>query len=116
MHGEDRIDQVAVKGPQPHEGAIFVRARKPRTTDYVGHQDRSEFPGLAHGVSAEARSPIAARLGMAAAPCCAQEDVEAGSAALRVDRPVYPRRVELITHVEGGIDNKRPINNDKENC
>jgi hypothetical protein len=30
---------------------------------------------------------------MAALPCCAEEDVEAGSAALRVDWPVYPRRV-----------------------
>jgi hypothetical protein len=33
-------------------------------------------------------------LGMAALPCCAEEDVEAGSAALRVDWPVYPRRAE----------------------
>ena len=30
-----------------------------------------------------------------ALPCCAGDDVEAESASLRVDRPVYPRRVEL---------------------
>jgi hypothetical protein len=34
------------------------------------------------------------RLGMAALPCCAQDDAEAGSAALRVDQPVYPRRLK----------------------
>ena len=39
---------------------------------------------------------------MAALPCCAEEDVEAGSAALRVDRPVYPRPAEHNTVAEGG--------------
>ncbi len=42
------------------------------------------------------------RLSMAALPCCAEEDVEAGSAALRVDWPVYPRRAEHNTVAEGG--------------
>jgi hypothetical protein len=41
-------------------------------------------------------------LGHGALPCCAGDDVEAESASLRVDRPVYPRRVELITQAEGG--------------
>ena len=41
-------------------------------------------------------------LSMAALPCCAKEDVEAGSAALRVDWPVYPRRAEHNTVAEGG--------------
>ena len=41
-------------------------------------------------------------LSMAALPCCAEEDVEAGSAALRVDWPVYPRRAEHNTVAEGG--------------
>ena len=41
-------------------------------------------------------------LSMAVLPCCAEEDVEAGSAALRVDWPVYPRRVEHNTVAEGG--------------
>ena len=35
-------------------------------------------------------------------PCRAEEDVEAGSAALRVDWPVYPRRAEHNTVAEGG--------------
>jgi hypothetical protein len=41
-------------------------------------------------------------LSMAALPCCAEEDVEAGSAALRVDWPVYPRRAEHNTVAEKG--------------
>ena len=41
-------------------------------------------------------------LSMAALPCGAKEDVEAGSAALRVDWPVYPRRAEHNTVAEGG--------------
>ena len=41
-------------------------------------------------------------LSMGALPCCAEEDVEAGSAALRVDWPVYPRRAEHNTVTEGG--------------
>jgi hypothetical protein len=41
-------------------------------------------------------------LSMTALACCAEEDVEAGSAALRVDWPVYPRRTEHNTVAEGG--------------
>jgi hypothetical protein len=41
-------------------------------------------------------------LSMAVLPCCAEEDVEAGSAALRVDWPVYPRRAKHNTVAEGG--------------
>jgi hypothetical protein len=41
-------------------------------------------------------------LSMAVLPCRAEEDVEAGSAALRVDWPVYPRRAERNTVAEGG--------------
>jgi hypothetical protein len=40
MDGEDRIDQIAAKGPEPSENSIFVRARKPGVTDDVGNQDR----------------------------------------------------------------------------
>ena len=39
---------------------------------------------------------------MAAFPCCTGVSVEAGSAALRVDWPVYPRRAEHNTVAEGG--------------
>jgi hypothetical protein len=48
-----------------------------------------------------ARSPVGG-LSMAALPCCTKEDVEAGVQAPRVDRPVYPRRVELNTLTKGG--------------
>ena len=41
-------------------------------------------------------------LSMAVLPCRAEEDVEAGSAALRVDWPVYPRRAEHNTVAVGG--------------
>jgi len=41
-------------------------------------------------------------LSMAVLPCCAEENVEAGSAALRIDWPVYPRRAEHNTVAEGG--------------
>ena len=41
-------------------------------------------------------------LSMTALACCAEEDVEAGSAALRVDWPVYPRRAEHNTVAKGG--------------
>jgi hypothetical protein len=34
------------------------------------------------------------------------DDVEAESASLRVDRPVYPRRPKHNTFAEGGIDNE----------
>ena len=37
----------------------------------------------------------------------AEEDVEAGSAALRVDWPVYPRRAEHNTVAEGGGNSRR---------
>jgi hypothetical protein len=41
-------------------------------------------------------------LSMAVLPCRAEEDVEAGSAALRVNWPVYPRGAEHNTVAEGG--------------
>jgi hypothetical protein len=40
MHGEDRIDQIAPKGPEPSETSILVRTSKPRVADNVGYQDR----------------------------------------------------------------------------
>ena len=106
MHGEDRIDQVAPKGAEPSEDMILVRARKPRVADDVSDQDPGQFPGLAHGANAEvARSPGRGGLSKAALPCCAGVDMEAESAALRVDWPVYPRRVGYSTLTNGGIEN-----------
>ena len=60
-------------------------------------------PGKASGGHRkDARGMSIIGLSMAALPCCAEEDVEAGSAALRVDWPVYPRRAEHNTVAEGG--------------
>ena len=70
MHRDGRIDQVAAKRPKASEDPVFIRTRKPRVADDVGHQDRRELSGLAHGASAEAKSPVAGGMGMAAFPCC----------------------------------------------
>ena len=53
-------------------------------------------------------------LSMAVLPCRAEEDVEAGSAALRVDWPVYPRRAEHNTAAEGG--NRRWVETARQNA
>jgi hypothetical protein len=66
MHCDGRVDQVAAKGPKAGEDSILIRASKPRVADHVGHQDRRELSGLAHGASAEGRSPVAGGLGVAA--------------------------------------------------
>ena len=55
MHCDGGVDQVAAKGPKASEDSIFIRTRKPRVADDVGHQDRRELSGLAHGASAEAK-------------------------------------------------------------
>ena len=122
VHGDGRIDQVASERPQPRQNPVLVGSGKPRIADDIGHQDRGQFPGLIHGryaaatVSAvsgrpgkasgghgkDARGMSIIGLSMAALPCCAEEDVEAGSAALRVDWPVYPRHAEHNTVAEGG--------------
>jgi hypothetical protein len=63
MHCDCRVDQVAPKGAEPSEDTILVRAREPRVADDVGHQDRGEFPGLAHGaIAVTGKSPVAAVL------------------------------------------------------
>ena len=66
MHCDGRVDQIAAKGPKAGEDSILIGARKPRVADDVGHQDRRELSGLAHGASAEGRSPVAGGFGMAA--------------------------------------------------
>jgi hypothetical protein len=70
MHRDGGVDQVAAKGPKASEDSIFIRTRKPRIADDVGDQDRRELSSLAHGASAEVRSPVAGSMGMAARPCC----------------------------------------------
>ncbi len=54
MHGDGRIDQVAAERPQPRQNPVLVGSGKPRIADDVGHQDRRQFSGLAHGANAEA--------------------------------------------------------------
>ena len=51
VHGDGRVDQVAAQRPEPRQNPILVGSGKPRIADDVGHQDRGEFSGLAHGAS-----------------------------------------------------------------
>ena len=83
MHRDGRVNQVAAKSPKASEDSILIRTRKPRVADHVGHQNRRELSGLAHGASAEARSPVAGGLGMAAFPCCTDETRRPGMQARR---------------------------------
>jgi hypothetical protein len=73
VHNVQGINEIAADRPKPRQGTIFISAGKPAVTDHVSHQDRRYFPGLAHGASAEARSPVAFGLGMAAFPCCTDD-------------------------------------------
>ena len=62
-------------------------------------------PGkAARGHRKDARELSIIGLSMTALACCAEENVEAGSAALRVDWPVYPRRAEHNTSPREGIE------------
>ena len=54
VNGDGRVDQVAAKRPQPRQNPVLVGSGKPRIADDVGHQDRRELSGLAHGANAEA--------------------------------------------------------------
>ena len=51
VHGDGGIDQIAAQRPQPRQNPIFVGSGKPRIADDVGHQDRRQFSGLAHGAT-----------------------------------------------------------------
>ena len=51
MHGDGRIDQIASERPQPRQNSVLVGSGKPRIADHVGHQDRGQFSGLAHGAT-----------------------------------------------------------------
>jgi hypothetical protein len=84
MHGDGRVDQIASERPQPRQNPVLVGSGKPRKSDDVGYQDRREFPCLAHGASAEAKSPLADGMGMVRFHAALTEGVEAESASLRV--------------------------------
>ena len=51
VHGDGRVDQVAAQRPQPRQNPVLVGSGKPRIADDVGHQDRGQFSGLAHGAT-----------------------------------------------------------------
>ena len=48
VHGNDRVDQVAAKRPEPRQRAVLVGAGEPAIAGDIGHQNRRELPGLAH--------------------------------------------------------------------
>ena len=39
VHGDDRVDQVAAKCPEPRKRAVFVRAGEPAIAGDVGHKN-----------------------------------------------------------------------------
>ena len=49
VHGDCGIDQIAAQCSQSRKSSVFVRAGKPAVADHIRDQDRSDFPGLAHG-------------------------------------------------------------------
>ena len=123
MHGDgrDRSDRCAAPAaapecdprPRPASRLNSRPRRTPRSRPVFGSRPRryaaatvsavSGRPGKASGGRRkDARGMSIIGLSMAVLPCCAEEDVEAGSAALRVDWPVYPRRAEHNTIAEGG--------------
>ena len=63
VYGDGRIDEVASERPQSRQNPVLVGSGKPRIADDVGHQDRREFPGLAHGAMPKQANRVAAPLG-----------------------------------------------------
>ena len=51
VHGDRGIDQIAAQRAQSRQSSIFVCPGKPRIADHVGHQDRGQLSGLAHGAT-----------------------------------------------------------------
>jgi hypothetical protein len=47
VHRDDGVDEIAAKGPQARENALFVCPGEPTIADHVGHQNSRELPGLA---------------------------------------------------------------------
>ena len=57
MHGDGGINQIAAQRPQPRKRSVLVRSGEPAVADDIGHQDRCNFPGLAHSAPSRQRSP-----------------------------------------------------------
>ena len=51
MGGDSRVDQIAAEAAQARKCPVLVGSGKPRIADHVGHQDRGQFSGLAHGAT-----------------------------------------------------------------
>ena len=122
VHGDCGVNQIAAQRAQSRQGSIFVCSGKPRIADHVGHQDRGQFSGPAHGATRprpcqpfrvvgakplggiaktreECRSMARAWLHIHAA---LGRTWKRGVQVLRFDWPVYPRRAEHNTVAEGG--------------
>jgi hypothetical protein len=88
----DRQGALALGDAVDRAIAILSRARKPRIADDIGDQDRGEFPGLAHGASAEARSPVARGLGMVRFHAALKRTWKQGAQPCVSARETYSRR------------------------
>ena len=100
VHGDGRIDQVAAERPQPRQNPVLVGSGKPRIAD---DSDTKIAASFRVSLTALMPKPVTGRsgTGMAALPCCTKGR-GSGSAAPRVDWPVYPRHTEHNTVAEGG--------------
>ena len=113
--GPRRLRQAANSRPHPRLGSPRFCAFPPRRYAAATVSTVSGRPGkTSGGHRKDARGMPIIGLSMAVLPCRAEGDVEAGSAALRVDWPVYPRPAEHNTIAEGGIEDwaetaRRPV-------
>jgi hypothetical protein len=81
MGGDGGVDEIAAQPPDARQRAVLVSAGEPAVTDNIRDQYRREFPGLAHGASAEeVRSLGRGALSMAAFPCCTDQYAATGNA------------------------------------
>ena len=75
-----------------HDDLTYTAKELSAATRRHRQQDRGQFAGLAHRATAET-AEFAGRVGSGMVRFHAGwDEVEAGSASLRVARPVYPRR------------------------
>jgi hypothetical protein len=46
---DGRVDQITTQCPQPGERAILISCGETTETNYIGGENRRNFPGLVHG-------------------------------------------------------------------
>ncbi len=56
VHGDDWVDQVAAKRPQPRQRAVLVCAGEPAIAGHIRNQNSRELPRLAHCAALRASS------------------------------------------------------------